>query len=149
VKAPLGKLVQKFGRIGRLERQLPGDHLIEENSQGEHVARFADFGAQKLLGRAAGQCAYPLVGGGDASLLWRAQQMGNAKVEHLHQLPAIVARPHEDVAGLEISVKNTAPMRRLNRRTDLPEQLQRAGGRQSPLSLEELLQGEAVHVFHH
>ena len=103
---------------GDVERDPPGEHLVEDHAQRVQVARRADPPAGRLLGGHVPRAAQDVPGLGDGGGLGCP---GDAEVRDLR-----VSGPREeDVAGLDVAVDDAPPVGRLQRLRHLDGQLHR------------------------
>src|SRR5262245_66364913 len=76
-------------------------------------------------------------------------QLGDAEIQHLNIAAAKSYRLEPDVFRFEVAVQNSQPMRFVNRRAGLAENIQRVSERQRTFVFELGGQRDALQVFHH
>ena len=105
-------LGDQFGEVLPLERALPGEQLVEHETERVDVAARGHLAAGELLGRHVGRRAGAQRFAGDA---------GQAEVGD----PDLAAAVEHDVRRLEIAMDDAAIVRRGEAGADLPRDLER------------------------
>ncbi len=111
----------------RLERQDPGEQLVEDDPEGVDIAPRIDgaLGPSGLFRAHVVGGTDPLPFCGEQRLLVRAEsdRLGDAEIDDLRYLLPVFDR-HQDVAGLQVAVDDPFLVRMLNPAADGDEQLQ-------------------------
>ncbi len=76
------------------------------------------------------------------------EQLGDAEVEHLHEIRIAAARDEENIVGLEIAMDDAASVRRAERFANAPSDVRGARDRRS-LALQEIRKALPLEPFHH
>ena len=122
------------------ERNLPGEHLVEDDPERVQVGALVDLRAARLLRREV------LRGADDRALLGHLARAGarDAEVRHLH----VPLRVDEHVVRLDVAVDDAVAMREAKRREDLPRVVDGHRHRRRAAREDQLLQRAAVEVLH-
>ena len=116
-------LDEERGDVGRVERQLAAQHLEEDDAERVDVARAARVVAEDALGRHVLRRSEELALSGEPRVL---AALGDAEVEQLHEVGAVVAAAEEDVLRLEVAVDDLEVVRARDAAGDLDHHVDRA-----------------------
>ena len=123
----------------RSERRLPGEELVEHQTERVEVAAGRDFPSRELFRRHVGRCARRDVGAFDL-----LREAGEAEVGDARPAAAV----HHDVRRLQVAVEHADLVRRRKAGADLPCDLDRLVLREMPDAPQQRRQVLAVDVFH-
>ena len=134
-------------RVAR-ERRLPGEHLVEDEPEGEHVSARVGLVPHRLLRRHVGHGAHGHalcgeLGGGRLVVPARLHQLGQPEVHHL----GMPARVEDDVVRLDVPVDHAVAVRLAQRVRHRYRHLQDLAYLHGALA-QSLAQGGALHVLH-
>ncbi len=131
-----------------------GEHLVEDDAHGVQVAAVIDGTADRLLGAHVARGAEDHAGPGElgrgllALLVTLSLDLGDAEVDELEQLVALVVGRDEHVLRLEVAVHDAVSVRVLEAMDDLQRQLHGAlGPERTHEKIGQLVAGEQRH--HH
>ena len=141
------RLHQREGRRAA-ERWLPSDHLVHDRAQRIDVGPHVDGVTQHALGRHVGRRPSDHAGLGHGHALGQRGCPRDAEVQHLHVAVAVGPGRQEDVLGLEIPVDDALLVSLSQRRTDLPDDVERVRHGHRPARLEPRPEVLALQVLH-
>ena len=138
-------LEEERGDVGRVERQDPRQHLVEQDAERVEVARGARVDRRDALGRHVLRRAEHLAGAREPRVLRRAR---DAEVEQLGEVGPVGASREEDVLGLEVAVHDAEVVGARERARDLDHDGQRAAERHGPFA-DGVRERGALEQLHH
>jgi hypothetical protein len=125
-----------------VERDVPGEHLEEDDPQGVQVALARDGVAERLLGRDVVRGPQDAPVRGELLLVEGA---GDPEVRDLRRALLV----HQDVLGLDVAVDDPLRVGGAERPGDLDRVGDRLGDRQPPVAADAVLERLALDVLEH
>jgi hypothetical protein len=137
-------LIGDAHRVVTGERRLPGDHLVQHDTDRVQVATRVGLRALSLLGGEVGGGAHYVADLGEVALGGRVHRTGDAEVGHLH----LAVGADEHVGRLDVAVYHAVAVGVAERSGDLAGDLGGLNGIDVPVRLQNVGERAATHVFH-
>jgi tRNA A-37 threonylcarbamoyl transferase component Bud32 len=148
-KRRVGLVLHQGGERGvAVEGEPPGQGLVGEHPEGVDVRPVVDDVRRGLLRRHVLRRPDDGADPGEPLRLGRPGPLGDAEVEHLHEVAAVGPAEDEDVLRLQVAVHDAALVRRPEGPADLQEDGDRPGQRHRPVPVEDARQALPVERLH-